>query len=97
MDFTDANLRFAHAKEQLSCELGGEIALLNLGSKLYFGLTDVAAAIWREFGTPKSLEAIIAAVAAEYDVEVELCRKDVLVFLADMRERGLLEVKEAPE
>ena len=95
MDLTNPALRFARAPGQLACELDGEIALLNLDSKLYFGLKEVAATIWRELETPTSLEAIIAAVIAEYDVKAEQCRKDVTEFLGVLRARGLVVGEEA--
>lgn len=95
MDFANSNLRFVRAPEQLSCELDGEIAILNLGSKLYFGLTDVAAAVWRELETPQSFADIVIAVMAQYDVEAEQCRSDVAAFLETLSERGLLQVQES--
>lgn len=94
MDFSNSDLRFMRAQGQLSCELDGEIALLNLDSKLYFGLTDVAATIWRELEAPKDFEAIVAAVIAEYEVDAEQCRQDLGEFLGHLQERGLLEVED---
>ena len=95
MNLDNPALRLVRAREQLSCELDGEIAILNLGSKLYFGLTDVAATIWQELETPKSCEAIVAGVMAKYDVEAGQCREDVRTFLGLLSERGLLDIEEA--
>lgn len=93
MDLSNSDLRFVRAQGQLSCELDGEIALLNLDSKLYFGLTDVAATIWRELEAPKGFEDIVAAVIARFEVDAEQCRRDVGEFLDQLRMKGLLEVE----
>lgn len=95
MDLTNPALRFARAQRQLACELDGEIALLNLDSKLYFGLKDVAATIWHTLETPQTCEAIVAAVVAEFEVEAEQCREEIRTFLGVLRERRLLEIEYA--
>ena len=96
MDLTNPDLRLARAQEQLSCELDGEIAILNLGSKTYFGLTEVGAIVWRALETPKNFNAIVAAVTAEFEVDPVRCRRDILEFLDALKDRGLLEVEQEP-
>lgn len=95
MDVINPDLRFSRASNQLSCELDGEIAILNLDTSLYFGLTEVAALLWRELETPRSLEELTAAVLNLYDVESQQCRKDVAQFLSVLRDRKLLKAEDA--
>lgn len=95
MDLSNPELRLVRTLEELSCELDGEIAILNLKSKLYFGLTDVSAMIWRALETPQSFDEIVAAVTTQYDVDAEQCREDLGVFLSILKERGLVEIGEA--
>lgn len=90
MDFNDPNLLFRRANDQLSCEIDGEIAILNLDSKLYFGVTDVAATLWNALDEPNSLEGLVSAVLADYEVKAEQCRADVTTFLGELKKRGLL-------
>lgn len=95
MDLTDPALRFVRAQEQLSCELNGEIAILGLNSKLYFGLQDVGATIWRSLETPQPFESIILAVMKDYKVDREKCAADLIEFLGTLRSQGLLDVETA--
>ena len=95
MEFTDPALRFSRAPDQLSCELDGEIATLNLGLQRYFGFAEVAATIWRELESPKSFETLAHAVLAEYDVQDDECRRDLSGFLGTLQDRGLLKVEAA--
>lgn len=93
MDFSDPALCFSRVSDQLSCELTGEIATLNLKSKTYFGFTEVAATIWRELAAPRTFETLTQAVTGEYNVTAEQCRRDLSDFLAKLKALGLLEVQ----
>lgn len=93
MDPSAPNLQFQRASDQLSCELDGEIAILNLESKLYFGLTDVAATLWNALEEPRSLDELISSILAEYAVEKDQCCADVIAFLGELETRGLLVAK----
>lgn len=92
MDFTKPDLQLLRASDQLSCDLNGEIAILSLGTKLYFGLTEVGATIWQALETPQDFQSIVAIVSTEYDVSPDQCRADVSAFLQALHERGLLSV-----
>src|SRR5437870_12569135 len=69
------------AKDQLSCELGGEAAILNLGNGVYYGLDPVAARIWELIQAPRAVSDVRDLLVAEYDVDVGRCERDVLVLL----------------
>lgn len=81
---------FAKSPDTIARELTGEVLLLNLRTSHYFGLSDVAARIWQllEAGEPR--EAIIAALASQFDERSELIAADVDAFIADLLARGLL-------
>ena len=82
--------------DQLSCELNGEIAILNLKSKLYFGLTDVGAFIWQLLESRTDMATLAHAVTAEFAIDAARCAADVEAFLEDLNRAGLLLV-ERPE
>ena len=92
MDFANPSLRFSRAEAQLSCKLGDEIAILNLDTKLYFGLSEVGALIWDELETPRSFEELASVVTGTFDVEPQQCRTDLANFLGVMRDRKLLKL-----
>ena len=82
----------AQAPEQVSCELGGEAAILNLKSGVYFGLDPVGAFIWKQLAEGKPARTIRDAVLAEYEVGEERCETDLLELLAKLQEAGLITV-----
>jgi len=79
------------SKQQLSCELSGEAVILHLGSGIYYGLDEVGARIWRLLDTPKSIRSLVETMTEEYEVDSAVCEREVLAFLNQMREAGLVE------
>ena len=82
------------AKEQLSCDLGGEVAILNLKNGVYYGLDPVGARIWNLIQEPRRVSAVWDALVKEYDVEPNRCERDLLAFLHDLAAEGLVEVQD---
>ena len=91
--FAEPNVLISRVADQLSVELDGEIATLNLKSKLYFGLTDVGAFIWNLLETPTSLALLGKAVSEHFDVDIEQATADAELFLAELDRAGLLIMK----
>ncbi len=84
------------AREQISCDLAGEAAILDLKSGVYYGLDLVGARIWTLIQQPRAIRAIREALLEEYDVEPERCQRDLLALLTEMTAAGLIEVADAP-
>jgi len=79
-------------KDLASCDLGGEAAILDLKSGIYYGLDAVAASIWNLIQEPKTVGDICNTVVSEYDVEPDRCEHDLLAWLQQMADAGLVEV-----
>jgi hypothetical protein len=82
------------AGDVLVSDFGGELVLLNLRDGVYYGLDDVGARIWALLKRPVTLAVIRNAVVAEYDVDPELCNRDVRSLVGDLAAKGLVEVLE---
>lgn len=81
------------ANNQISSDLGGEVAILNLKNGVYYGLNEMGARIWELIQEPKTLHDIHTLILEEYDVEPERCEQDLLGLLTKMADQGLIEVK----
>ena len=81
------------ADHQTSTEVEGESVILDLEDGIYYGLNPMGARIWSEIQEPTAVEEIIVAITAEYDVNSEQCRRDVISLLQDLRENNLIEVE----
>jgi hypothetical protein len=84
-------------REQVSCALGDEAAILNLKNTVYYGLNPVGARVWDLLQQARSVAEIRDVLLDEYDVESATCERDLLALLEKMREQGLIEVRETKQ
>ncbi len=89
-DFTNDAL-FVATKQQVSCELGEEAAILNMKNSIYYGLDPVGARIWRLLQQPTSMSAIRDVIVQEYDVTPQQAESDLRVLLEKLLGEGLVE------
>jgi hypothetical protein len=80
------------SRDQVASDLAGETVLLSMKTARYYGLADVGARIWELVREPVSVSTICATIEREYDVEPVRCKADVVRFLEDLAEHGLIEV-----
>ena len=83
------------AKDQVSCDLAGEAAILNIKSGVYYGLDPVGARIWSLMQEPRQVVEIQNTITNEYDVEPERCARDLADLLEKLLAEGLIEVKDS--
>jgi len=71
--------------------VGDETVLLDMASGFYFGLDGVGKLIWESVADGQTIAQTAANIANEYDVEQERAQSDVIDFVSDLLERGLLQ------
>ena len=81
------------AKSQVSSDLGGEVAILDLQGGTYFGLDDVGARVWSLIQEPKNVEEIRNTLVSEYEVNQDRCERDLIALLQRLADEGLIEVR----
>lgn len=74
----------------LSAAIGDELLMMSAAEGKYFNLNDVGTRIWELLAEPVSAEGLVAALTAEYTVDADTAREQVVEFLSALRERGLL-------
>jgi hypothetical protein len=79
-------------KDQVSSDLGGEMAILHLGVGMYYGLDEVGARVWELIQEPRAVDDVRDVLLSEYDVEPERCERDLLALLRRLAEEGLVKV-----
>jgi hypothetical protein len=89
----ELNSVVAASADQVSCDLEGEAAVLNLKTGVYYGLGDIGASIWRMLDEPRRVDALLG----EYEVDREECQRDVIALLGELAVRGLVEINDGPE
>ena len=76
----------------LVSELDGESVLLKLKSECYFGLDETGTRLWKLLVTSGSIEEAYETALAEFDVEPDRLRTDIVELLDRLLEQGLIEI-----
>jgi hypothetical protein len=82
------------APDQVSNDLDGETVILNVKTGQYYGVTAVEARIWDMLQAPISVKDIKDSLVETYKVEPARCKEDVLAFLQELSDEGLIDVHE---
>jgi hypothetical protein len=80
------------SKDQVSCSLNDEVAILNLERALYFGLDEVGAFVWQALSEPQQVSELCKAVFDRFEVDEVQCNADMLELLTELDEAGLIEL-----
>jgi len=81
------------SKDVVSCDLGGETAMLDMKEGVYYGLNEMGTIIWELIQQPITIQTIINTIMGEYEVDEETCFSDLVELIDQMSKNGLVEVK----
>jgi hypothetical protein len=73
-------------------EFGTEGILFDPGTGHYSQLNEVALLIWKQADGRKSLEEVVAGLAAQFDADEDELANDAAEFMEDMIGKGLISV-----
>jgi hypothetical protein len=79
------------ARDQVSCDLGGEAAILSRG--VYYGLDPVGARIWELVQVPRTIREVRDVLLDEYEVDADRCERDLLELLERLAAKQLVDVE----
>jgi hypothetical protein len=82
------------SRDQVSCNLDGETAILNLTKAVYYSLDPVGTRIWTLLQQPRTVNEICDTLVHEYEVTPDRCERDVLALLQQLVAEGLVEVQD---
>jgi hypothetical protein len=90
MSSLDLETKLKIPPQVMSRLVGDETVILDLASGAYFGLDGVGKRIWESISEGKSLAEATSIIVAEYEVDESQAEVDVMQFVSDLVERGLL-------
>lgn len=73
-------------------DMDGEKVMLSIEQGKYFNLGQVGGDIWELIQTPRSVHDIIESLRTLYEIDVEICEQDVIPFLQNLLQEGLIRV-----
>jgi hypothetical protein len=81
-------------EDQISCDLSDGSVILSLRDGIYYGLNPVGCRIWELIQKPIKIGDIQSTLLDEYEVEPERCAAEIQIFLGEMAEKNLIEIKD---
>jgi hypothetical protein len=75
-------------------EVDGEVIAMSVEKGLFYGLDTIGARIWGLIGEFMPVAELCATLQREYDVAPDVCQRDVLCLLEDLRSEGMIEERQ---
>ena len=79
--------------ELMEAELDDEIVGLDVEQGTCFGFNATATTVWKRLEQPATRTELLETLLQEYDVEPPACETELDLLLADLTERGMIEVQ----
>ena len=86
------DIRVVHSSEPISAVTGDALVMFSVEKGSYYGLNDIAAAIWQRIQSPVTVAALCADLQQVFDVPSQRSEAEVLGFLRKLETKGLLQV-----
>jgi hypothetical protein len=74
----------------IDAEVDDEIVALSIERGTCYGLNRVGSRIWKLLGKPSRIDDLCAKLLTEYAVDPDVCEREVLDLLEDLRAEGLI-------
>ncbi len=89
--------RVVAIRDQVSCELDGEAVILSLDDAVYYGVNETALAIWNLVQKPAFVWEIRDEIVRQFQIESDVCERDILNLLGQLKDCSLLQIVSASE
>lgn len=78
----------------IDAEIDNEVVALSIEKGTCYGLNGVGSRIWKLLATPIRISDICTSLLNEYQVERDVCERQVVGLLDELRTEGLIAVSE---
>src|SRR5262245_42764505 len=81
--------------EIIAAEADHDLVMVSIANGSYYGVSDVARAIWEAIEQPTKVSDLVDNLTATYNVDRSKCEAETLSFLRDLVTERLLQVRDA--
>jgi Coenzyme PQQ synthesis protein D (PqqD) len=87
----DTSVVLRRTDDHVAAPLDEWLVMMHIDAGKYYLLNDIASVVWEELATPNSVDDLVADLCTRYDISAEQCRADILPFLTELHEKGLVQ------
>lgn len=77
----------------LISDMNGEKVMMSIQSGKYYNLGAMGSVIWERLSSGQTVEQLIEQLQAQYEVQREECEAQVLAFLQQLHQEGLVQLQ----
>lgn len=88
----DKNTIVEKREDIVTADLDGNVVMMSVENGKYYGMDEIATAIWKNIEQPIRVEQLVHILMDEFDVSEEQCQKDVITFLTKLYNEILIKV-----
>ena len=82
---------FRRNPDLIGASIDDELVMMSVEQGQYYGLGGVGPRVWDLIEQPRTFSDLVDQILEEFEVEREVCEKDMLEFLGQMEKLGLAE------
>ncbi|MCC5904791.1 MAG: PqqD family protein [Balneolaceae bacterium] len=84
--------KIKRTRDVVASPIDDEMVMFDADAGKYYGLNRVAASAWNLLEESKTVEELCKELLEIYDISEEQCQQEVLNFLPDLEDKGLIKV-----
>jgi len=84
--------RVVRSNEPVSAAAGDSLMMFSVERGSYYGLNEVATAIWQRIAKPVGVGALCDDLQGSFEVAPERCQAEVVAFLEKLEKKGLVRI-----
>ena len=77
--------------DHVSAPLEESLVMMDIDAGKYYLLDDIASFVWTRLAEPTSVADLVDELCSRYDVSSSRCEADVLPFLTELQQKGLVQ------
>ncbi len=89
----DLHSRIVRNERALTSPIEDELLMFDAEAGKYYGLNEVATAIWNHLEQEQTVARLIDRLTDEFDISTEECQKEVMAFLPRLIEKDLINIR----
>jgi hypothetical protein len=87
----------ARDPDMLASEMDGEKVMMSIERGEYYGLDETGSRVWDLIENETRVGDIVVQLLEEFDVDRDECARDVMEFLEELKQKGLITTSDDPE
>jgi len=88
----DTTTIITHGNNHVAANLEDKVMMMSVQQGNYYGLDTIGSRIWKLIEQPHSITAVCDTLLEEFEVDREICERDLLMFVQQLAKENLIKV-----